>query len=60
MYNEIKECSEKLVVVNYKLRLTPSEKIWQDLMLNHPTDLWDLMSQVKIFAWLEDDDRKVE
>ena len=34
MYNEIEECFEELVVVNYKLGLTSGEKLWEDLMLN--------------------------
>ena len=54
-YNKIEECLEELVVASYKLRLTPRERIWENLALNSPTDLRDLMSCVKMFAWLEDD-----
>ncbi|XP_057459275.1 uncharacterized protein LOC130749938 [Actinidia eriantha] len=38
-YNEIEECSEELVVASYKLRLTPGERHWENLMLNPPTNL---------------------
>ncbi|GFZ06702.1 hypothetical protein Acr_18g0008720 [Actinidia rufa] len=55
MYNEIEECSEELTVVSYKLGLISGEKLWEDLTLNLPADLQDLMSRVEIFAWLEDD-----
>ncbi|GFS32854.1 hypothetical protein Acr_00g0025100 [Actinidia rufa] len=49
-YNEIEECSEELVMASYKLELTPRERLWENLMLNPPTDLWNLMSWVEIFA----------
>ena len=52
--NEIEECSEELVVAN-KLRLTLGERIWEDLTLIPPVNLWDLISRVKMFALLEDD-----
>ena len=55
IYNKIEECLEELAVASYKLRLTPSERFWKDLTHNPPTNLQDLMSQVKIFARLEDD-----
>ena len=38
-YNEIKECYEELAVASYKLELTPRERLWDNLMLNAPTDL---------------------
>ena len=47
-------------MVSYKLRMTLGERLWEILMLNPPTDLWDLMSQVDMFSRLEDDIRKVE
>ena len=60
IYNEIEEYSKELAVASYKLGLTPRERLWEDLMLSLSADLRDLMSQVKMFAWLEDDVRKVE
>ncbi|GFZ03447.1 hypothetical protein Acr_16g0000710 [Actinidia rufa] len=56
-YNEVEECSEELVVVSYKLRLTLGERLWENLALNPPIDLQNLMSWVKLFAQLEDDTR---
>ena len=56
-YNEIEECLEELAVASYKFRLTPNERIWENLTLNPSIDLQDLMSQVKMFAWLKDDAR---
>ena len=44
----------------YKLGLTPRERLWVDLMLNPPVNLQDLMFRVKIFTWLEDDVRQAE
>ena len=41
-------------MANYKLGLTLGERLWKNLMLNPPTDLWDLMSWVEMFARLED------
>ncbi|GFZ09797.1 hypothetical protein Acr_21g0003960 [Actinidia rufa] len=38
-YNETEERFEELAVVSYKLGLTPGEKLWEDPMLNPPTDL---------------------
>ena len=46
-------------MVNYKLGLTLSEKLWEYLMLNPLTDLHDLMTQVEMFARIEDDVRQV-
>ncbi|XP_057506017.1 uncharacterized protein LOC130789309 [Actinidia eriantha] len=54
-YNEIEECSEESAVASYKLGLTPEERLWENLTLNPPTDLRDLMSRVKMFARLEYD-----
>ena len=36
MYNDIEGCLEELMVVNYKLGLTPNEKLWNDLTVNPP------------------------
>ena len=47
-------------MASYKLELTPREKLWENLTLNPPTDLQDFMSQVKIFARLEDDIRQAK
>ena len=55
MYNEIEVCSEELVVVSYKLGLTPGEKLWDDLTLNPLNDLRDLISRVEMYARLKDD-----
>ena len=55
MYNKIEECLEELAVVSYKLGLTFRERLWEDLVLNPLTDLWDLKSRVEMFARLEDD-----
>ena len=44
----------------YKLGLTLGERLWKNLTLNPPTDLRDLMSQVEMFAWLEDDVKQAE
>ncbi|PSR90966.1 Agouti-signaling protein [Actinidia chinensis var. chinensis] len=54
-YNEIEECYKELSVASYKLELTPGERLWENLTLTPPTDLWDLISHVKIFVRLEDD-----
>ncbi|GFY85407.1 hypothetical protein Acr_04g0001450 [Actinidia rufa] len=63
LYNEIKECSEELAVVSYKVGavgLTLGEKRWEDLTLNPPANLRDLMFRVKMFARLEDDFQQAE
>ena len=39
LYNEIDGCSEELIVLSYKLRLMPEEKLWDDLTLKPPTEL---------------------
>ena len=44
-----------MAVASYKLRLTPRERLWENLMLKPPIDLQDFMSQVEMFARLEDD-----
>ena len=59
-YNKIEKRLEELVVANYKLDLTPRERLWENLKLNPPTDLQDLMSWVEKFARLEDDVRQAE
>ena len=38
-YNEIEEYSEELEVASYKLGLTLRKRLWENLMLNLPTDL---------------------
>ena len=48
LYNESEEYSKKLIVVNYKLSLTPSEKLWDDLTFNPPTNLQGQMAQVEM------------
>ena len=47
-------------MVSYKLRLIPMERLWENLTLNPPTDLRDLMSQVEMFTRLEDDVKQTE
>ena len=47
-------------MASYKLRLTPRERLWENLTLNPSTDLRDLMPRVKIFARLEDDVKQVK
>ncbi|GFS33142.1 hypothetical protein Acr_00g0026580 [Actinidia rufa] len=59
-YNEIEECSEELAVASYKLGLTPGERLWENLTLNPPTNLRDLMSRIEMFAQLEDDVRQAK
>ena len=55
LYNEIEEFSKDLSVVNQKFELTPTEKLWDDLTLNPPTDLKNLMMRVEMYARLEED-----
>ncbi|GFY91124.1 hypothetical protein Acr_07g0013200 [Actinidia rufa] len=59
-YNEIEECFEEMAVASYKLGLAPGDRLWENLTLDPPTDLLDLMSRVEMFARLEDDVRKAE
>ncbi|GFY94695.1 hypothetical protein Acr_10g0000800 [Actinidia rufa] len=59
-YNEIEECSEEMAVASYKLGLAPGDRLWENLTLDPPTDLRDLMSRVEIFARLEDNVRQAE
>ncbi|GFS43551.1 hypothetical protein Acr_00g0085730 [Actinidia rufa] len=59
-YNEIEECSEEMAVASYKLGLAPGDKLWENLTLDPPTSLRDLMSRVEMFAHLEDDVRQAE
>ena len=47
-------------MVNYKLGPTLGERLWEDLMLNPPADLQDLMSRVEMLARLEDGVRQAE
>ncbi|GFY97478.1 hypothetical protein Acr_12g0000190 [Actinidia rufa] len=57
-YNEIEECSEEMAVASYKLELAPGDRLWENLTLDPPTGLRDLMSRVEMFARLEDDVRE--
>ncbi|GFY95161.1 hypothetical protein Acr_10g0005460 [Actinidia rufa] len=59
-YYKIDECSKELAMVSYKLGLTPSKKLWEDLTLNPLDELYELMSKVEMFAWLEDDVKQAE
>ena len=59
-YNEIEECSEEMAVASYKLGLAPGDRLWENLTLDPPTGLRDLMSRVEMFARLEDDVREAE
>ena len=45
------------MVVSYKLGLTYGEKLSDDLTLDLPTKLYDLMDQVDKYAWWKDDAR---
>ncbi|GFS37725.1 hypothetical protein Acr_00g0053660 [Actinidia rufa] len=60
IYNEIEECSEEMAVASYKLRLSSGDRLWENLTLDPPTGLRDLMSRVEMFARLEDDIRESE
>ncbi|GFZ04686.1 hypothetical protein Acr_17g0002580 [Actinidia rufa] len=55
-----KACSEEMAVASYKLGLSPGDRLWENLTLDPPTGLRDLMSQVEMFARLEDDVRESE
>ncbi|GFZ09869.1 hypothetical protein Acr_21g0004680 [Actinidia rufa] len=57
---EALECSEEMAVASYKLGLSPGDRLWENLTLDPPTGLWDLMSRVEMFARLEDDVRESE
>ncbi|XP_057506518.1 uncharacterized protein LOC130789705 [Actinidia eriantha] len=59
-YNEIEECSEEMAVASYKLGLAPGNRLWENLTLDPPNGLRDLMSRVEMFARLEDDVRQAE
>ncbi|XP_057493157.1 uncharacterized protein LOC130778645 [Actinidia eriantha] len=59
-YNEIEECSEEMAVASYKLGLTPGDRLWENLTLDPPIGLQDLMSRVEMFARLKDDVRESE
>ncbi|GFY92772.1 GPI-anchored adhesin-like protein, putative [Actinidia rufa] len=55
-----RECSEEMAVASYKLGLSPGDRLWENLTLDPPTGLRDLMSRVEMFARLEDDVRESE
>ncbi|XP_057471058.1 uncharacterized protein LOC130759855 [Actinidia eriantha] len=59
-YNEIEECSEEMAVASYKLGLALGDRLWENLTLDPPNSLRDLMSRVEMFAHLEDDVRQTE
>ncbi|GFZ04896.1 hypothetical protein Acr_17g0004680 [Actinidia rufa] len=59
-YNEIEECSEEMAVASYKLGLSQGDRLWENLTLDPPIGLRDLMSRVEMFARLEDDVRESE
>ena len=47
-------------MASYKLGLTPKEGLWENLILNPLTYLQNLMSQVEMVVWLEDDAKQAE
>ncbi|GFY95201.1 hypothetical protein Acr_10g0005860 [Actinidia rufa] len=55
LYSEIEQCSEELAIASYNLGLTSSEKLWDDLMVNSPAKLQDLLTRVEMYARLEED-----
>ncbi|XP_057478211.1 uncharacterized protein LOC130765726 [Actinidia eriantha] len=59
-YNEIEECSKEMAVASYNLGLAPGDRLWENLTLDPPNGLRDLMSRVEMFARLEDDVRQAE
>ncbi|GFZ15662.1 hypothetical protein Acr_25g0000710 [Actinidia rufa] len=59
-YNEIKGCSDEMAVASYKLGLSPRDSLWENLTLDPPNGLQDLMSWVEMLARLEDDVREFE
>ena len=59
-YNEIEKYSEELAVAINKLGLTSGERLWEDLTLIPLANLWELMSRVEMFTWLEDDVHQAE
>ncbi|GFS29078.1 hypothetical protein Acr_00g0005240 [Actinidia rufa] len=60
MYNEIEECSKEMAVASYKLGLSPWDRLCENLTLDPPTGLRDLMSRAEMFAHLEYDVRESE
>ena len=60
MYNEIDGCSKELAVISYKLGLTLGERFWDDLTLDPPTKLPDIMVHIERYARLENDVKLVE
>ncbi|XP_057489449.1 uncharacterized protein LOC130775334 [Actinidia eriantha] len=49
-----------MAVASYKLGLAPRDKLWENLTLDPPISLRDLMSLVEMFAHLEDDVRQAK
>ncbi|XP_057461870.1 uncharacterized protein LOC130752096 [Actinidia eriantha] len=60
IYNEIEEYSEEMAVASYKLKLAPGDRLWENLTLDPPNGLRNLMSWVEMFARLKDDVRQAE
>ncbi|GFZ01023.1 hypothetical protein Acr_14g0006580 [Actinidia rufa] len=53
--NRIEDCSKELAIASYKLGLALGERLWENLTLDPPINLQDLMFRVEMFARLEDD-----
>ena len=51
---------KELAVVNYKLRLTPGDKLWDDLTSDPRTKTYDPIAHVEKFAQLEYDAKFAE
>ncbi|XP_057488466.1 uncharacterized protein LOC130774448 [Actinidia eriantha] len=49
-----------MAVASYKLGLAPGDRLWENLTLDPPNGLRDLISRVEIFSRLEDDVRQAE
>ncbi|XP_057505216.1 uncharacterized protein LOC130788530 [Actinidia eriantha] len=49
-----------MAVASYKLGLASGDRLWENLTLDPPNGLRDLMSRVEIFARLKDDVRNAE
>ncbi|GFY88857.1 hypothetical protein Acr_06g0007970 [Actinidia rufa] len=47
-----------MAVASYKLGRALRDRLWENLTLDPPIGLWDLMSRVEMFAHLEDDIRE--
>ena len=47
-------------MVSYKLGLIPGERLWDELMVDPPTEMPDLISHVERYARLENDVKKAK